>query len=167
MIRIFITSIFTICFIFNLSAQSPAKPERYKPNIIYPEIGGNGLMYSLNYERIMKQASAVFFSMRLGYGIIPTHQSGGVEQTIPLEFNWAQGKSHHLEYGIGVTTVLGYSSYSAHPVSFIPAPRMGYRYQAPNGRLVVRAGLSLLFTNHYNQSSSPTFHPGIAVGLAL
>lgn len=167
MIKIFTASLFTICFIFNLSAQLPTKTERYKPNIIYPELGGNGLLYSLNYERIIKQVGSRFFSMRIGYGIIPTNHSGGVEQTLPLELIWVDGIKHHLEYGIGFTTVLGYSSYSAHPVSIIPAPRVGYRYQAPNSNLMVRAGVALLFTNHYNQASSPSFYPSIAIGVAL
>jgi hypothetical protein len=155
-----------MCCISLCPAQSH-KAERYKPNIIYLELGGNSPLFSVNFERIMQQNDSTFFSMRIGFGLIPLQHSGATEQTFPLELIWAKGKKHHLECGLGVTTVVGYSNLSARPLSFIPAPRVGYRYQPPNSHLIVRIGLAVLFTDNYNHSSSPVFQPAIAVGLAL
>jgi hypothetical protein len=167
MLKYIIVSLLSLCFAFTASAQTTNEYQRYRANIFYPEILGNGLLYSFNYERIKRQSEHEFFSIRVGIGFRPRYHSGIYEQTIPFELNWCQGKNHHLEAGIGLTTVIDDSYYAKQLFSFIPAPRIGYRYQTPEGHFVLRVGLAALFTVQYNNSSSPTLYPGLAIGYAL
>ncbi|MBK8427283.1 MAG: hypothetical protein IPL27_15460 [Lewinellaceae bacterium] len=87
-----------IFFIFStLSfAQSP-----FKKNAIFGELGGNGLLASINYERQL--SSKPGFGVRLGmgfYGVKPTHLTvpAGVNYLIPLKKN-----NSFLDLGFGLT----------------------------------------------------------------
>ena len=87
-----------IFFIFStLSfAQSP-----FKKNTIFGELGGNGLLASINYERQL--SSKPGFGVRLGmgfYGVKPTHLTvpAGVNYLIPLKKN-----NSFLDLGFGLT----------------------------------------------------------------
>lgn len=155
------TRIFTfllLSFFFQtINAQSVPEKKQYYPNIFYPEIFGNGIGFTFNYERMLKRVEGNCFSMRAGYGVIPDKI-----QTIPLEAIWLKGIKHHIESGIGITTII--EPYAVKP-GFVFAARIGYRYQAPGEHLILRTGATIFFGN--TTSSIPTIIPGIAVGFAL
>ena len=87
-----------IFFIFStLSfAQSP-----FKKNTIFGELGGNGLLASINYERQLSSKPGVGVRLGMGfYGVKPTHLTVtvGVNYLIPLKKN-----NSFLDLGFGLT----------------------------------------------------------------
>ena len=148
--------------------------KEYKPNSIYGELLGNGLSISINYERIIKQKENKFFSIRIGYSKLKEGflgQNQNEYNFIPIECIWFNGKKHHFEYGFGVTTLLeDYYYYENGRIvgrefryGFIPIPRIGYRYQAPNSHFLLRVGLALLISGGTRPAIPfPSFGSGIA-----
>jgi hypothetical protein len=158
-----IKTLFTLSFLFflkTISAQT-TKEARYHSNMLYLEFFGNGIVASVNYEHMFHQDGVDCFSMRAGLGIVDDHR-----QTIPLEAIWLTGGvKHHIDVGPGLTFL--FDQYTPGKTYFIPVVHIGYRYQAPESNFLFRAGLSALFTDHYNNESTPKLNPGIAIGLAL
>ena len=92
-----------------LAAQT-APAARAASNAVYLELGGNGLMYSVNYE---KHLPATGTAVRAGLGYMSVSASGGGGSAnasmvaIPLTFSWlgrGQG-SIKPELGAGATAV--------------------------------------------------------------
>lgn len=137
----------------------------YGRKAVYGEVLGNSLGASLNYEYLYRD-QGVKQGVRFGAGYFvnffennsPTVISGNVEY---LAFSGA--RQHHIEWGIGATyhykyykqnyqTVNYYVSsgdtirtYTDHDYKFQrtgPAiiPRIGYRYESPDGGFIVRVG---------------------------
>jgi hypothetical protein len=106
----------------------PAPRELSARNGYFLELGGAGLLYSLNYERRFNDA----FSVSVGFGAIPVW--GAVATIFPLSVHGWTGTEHHLEYGGGVTLVAQDLDDGRFWV-----PSMGYRYQRPEGGFLFRA----------------------------
>lgn len=166
-----------LCSAFLALAQNDkydnAPSTHYKPNVVYGELLGNGALYSINYERMLRQKKGELankqFSIRIGFSYI-SHSY--VEYNyIPLEFIWFKGEGkHHFEYGIGLTTQLGQNYLGYRRYRFFVTPRIGYRYQNPNGHLVLRIGLTGVIFFHYaliNDILDIFPWPGISCGYAF
>ena len=90
---------------------APAPPERAwaASNAIYAEPLGNGLIYSMNYERFLRdwhvglRAGASFFT----YGISQAQGSGNLTiLTFPLVASYYLGpRRHKLQLGLGATVL--------------------------------------------------------------
>lgn len=68
----------------------------------------------------------------------------GIYYGVPVSYNWLLGKkSHHLELGIGLTSLL-VNPHSNKNSSFYAylTPKIGYRFQRPQGGLFFRATLT-------------------------
>ena len=65
----------------------------------------------------------------------------GIYFGIPVSYNWLTGKkSHHLELGVGLTALLvNPNSDMASEFYTYLTPKIGYRFQRPNGGLFFRA----------------------------
>jgi hypothetical protein len=65
----------------------------------------------------------------------------GIYYGIPISYNWIFGKkSHHLEVGIGLTSlIVNPNSNMVSDFYTYLTPKIGYRYQRPNGGLFLRA----------------------------
>ena len=148
---------------------------------IFLEVLGNGFMYSINYERLLKDAGRIKHGWRLGVGYSPIAlgTAGKVSLIdVPAEYNFFFfRKRHHLELGLGITyqrlqvkTTIPHTHYDYTTVmtstdttvtitrrdeehiqkvintDFMVVPRIGYRYERPNGRLSVRIGFTPLIT---------------------
>lgn len=111
-----------------LLLSSPAFcQQENKASSVFLELGGNALIYSLNYERRFSQ-SEKGLGGRIGFGYVPGIGHGSRPSLIlPVGFNYLVGNNHYLEVGAGTTFefVQGYSSEKY--VYFIPSA--GYRYQ--------------------------------------
>lgn len=153
----------------------------YNRNGVFLEVLGNGFMYSLNYERLIKDAGRVKHGWRLGIGYSPfaIGKAGKISLLdVPLEYNFFfLRKKHHPEIGIGLTyerlsikTTLPETHYNTSVTitstdtivtitqekhehvqkvintRFMIVPRIGYRYEKPNGRLSIRVGFTPLIT---------------------
>jgi hypothetical protein len=79
--------------------------ERTAFNAIYVELGGNGLWYSMNYERLVQD-----FSLRVGASFMSVSASAGTSSAsvssfgIPLTASYLGigGQNHKLEVGAGI-----------------------------------------------------------------
>lgn len=106
---------------------------------VYGEFGGNGLIFSANYDmRFGKGEGGLGF--RAGIGFLA---SDGVSVfTFPLGLNYLTGKgAHHMEIGIGVTPVTASTTFfddtEKGSTTFI-LPTVGYRYGKPGKGFVGR-----------------------------
>ncbi|MDX1909356.1 MAG: hypothetical protein SF053_20120 [Bacteroidia bacterium] len=138
-----------ICWLLLLSpcclcAQDKALNQWHSRNAFLAEAGGRGLLYSLSFERRLALNEHLHLCGQLGAA--PLVQALVIPAGITLTYG---PRRHHLEGGAGRTTVLP-SGLSSGPVirpqlgQAVSAPffgYLGYRYEAPEGGLVVRAGL--------------------------
>lgn len=154
--RIFFALIaISLCY-GSLSAQSnhrlsemQLREEPISPNAINFEFGGNALVYSLNYDRILLQTPHYKGSLRIGVGILPYPESVKENRTwffVPIEYNNLFGpKNHFLEVSVGTT----YTS-SLQGANHWITGRVGYRLQNMDGGFFLRTGMVLLYIPYAN-----------------
>jgi hypothetical protein len=96
-----------------VAAEAPAAPpptrERTSPNVVFAEALGSGLLYSVNYERII---DAWNVGLRGGlsyftYAVSSYGSSGNLTLvTFPVVASYYLGwRSHHLQLGLGGTVL--------------------------------------------------------------
>lgn len=122
-----------------------AAPARTASNVVFGEALGNGLLYSINYERIFAsvpiglRAGASYFS----YPVSTYGRSGNLKlATFPLVASYHVGSRHHkLQLGLGATILyLGVSTDSTGTkfegersgVGVAASAVIGYRYLPPD-----------------------------------
>jgi hypothetical protein len=117
---------FVIAFFFIIksgSAQYVKSDEFIVKNSIYLEAGGNGLWFSLNYDRILRQKEKVILTRRTGF----SYRSYCNSITLPITFSFLYGNNNNfLEIGAGPT--LQYIS-SSSTTGFSTHGIIGFRYQ--------------------------------------
>ncbi len=136
------------CFILFTVINSVISQENnvsntFEKNTIYTEAFGQGFCWSLNYDRLFNTEKRIMNSYTAGIVYVPESiQFGdGTYYGIPLSYNWLIGKkSHHLELGIGLTSLLvnPNSTVSTDFYAYL-TPKIGYRFQRPQGGLFFRA----------------------------
>jgi hypothetical protein len=124
-----------ICFVFIsnflFGQQHYVEVKKMKPNSIYFELGGNGIKYSVNYDRVLIRQGWVRPSIRVGYAT----WTNNTRRTVlaPLEGNILIGKAaDFLELGVGKTLGLDFNDNGPH---FF---RIGYRYQGNKTPIMAR-----------------------------
>lgn len=133
--------LFSFFIVFNSSAQEIL----VKKNATYIEIAGSGLLYSLNYDRLLVVDQKLRFSSTIGMWYIPPMPSFSdfsymIGSTIG--FNTLFGReTHFAELGINLSymSMRDIEDNQFHTV-FLPI-RIGYRYQKDEGGLFLRASL--------------------------
>jgi hypothetical protein len=141
-------------------------------NGIYLELGGNSLLYGINYERAITNIGKQTIATSFGYGF--SYSTLGVfnDIVIPIEVKLINGigKKSHFEYGLGATcfyqsdrpdklidgVVVPQSKYRM--VNFV---RIGYRYTSQKGFLF-RIGLTPLISS--NSEPMVNLFGGISLG---
>ncbi len=111
----------------------------YKKNNVYFELLGNGLGYSLGYERLffLKHKHILFINSGLTYWID--------ENVISSQIGYLYGDKHKFELGLGYTVSFWHSKYHEKNVynNWIIG-RIGYRYQKNADGLFFKAGILYL-----------------------
>ena len=137
------------------SAGSAAAQDRVMPsapNAVYVELLGNGLLYSLNYDRLLTPNIAARVGVT-GLAAASDSAAAGVFGT-PLMVSYLFGRGNsHLETGVGVLLVAGgvENVEGFEDESFsgaIGTATIGYRYQRPGGGFVFRAGVTPFFNTN-------------------
>ena len=137
-------------------------------NTIHVEAGGHGLLYSVNYERLLINHSSFKTGAQLGISYYPK-QTGIRDIWIPLVINELFTISnHHIEFGLGHVFIREASrDLENNPREWFWSGtftgRLGYRYQKPSGRITYRIGFTPFL--EYEQKYFE-FHPsgGLAIG---
>lgn len=139
-----INTTFIIFFCWNLTlGQGKPMRDNIECNSIYTEAFGQGFCWSLNYDRLFNKENRFMNSFTAGIVYVPKFMEfgDGIYYGIPLSYNWLLGrKSHHLELGIGLTSlfVKPNSNQRSDFYAYF-TPKIGYRFQRPQGGLFFRA----------------------------
>ena len=163
------TALFTLVFILIAIEITIAQDTNinFKKNQLYLELGGNGLVYSINYERLLSEN----FTLRGGFGITPgLIFAEGTFIHIPITASYLIGsKSSKFETGLGATYFAGtdikvFGLDTGDQSLIFLTGIIGYRYTSPGG-FVFR----ILFTPLYNSETEPEILPyfGLSLGFAF
>ena len=164
-----ITSLAALALVLALGLPEPSHAQNYSQNSVYLELGGNGLLYSVNYDRRFTD----HFSGRAGFMIIggqseqPTDDQVSIA-ILPVMANYLVGSgSHRLELGAGLLFGMGgadtenYGSVTAAGIGGVTTT-FGYRYQPVDGGFLFRAGLTPFYS-----AGRPQLWGGISVGYSF
>lgn len=141
--------------------QENVKTENLKRNSVYVEAFGQGLYNSVSFDRLYRIDKKVRTSFSVGLTLIPHPQL--LVAGVPVSYNYIFGRrSHHLELGMGFTAMYLRSKiyesesyldqngveqrndFIGHQTNFYSffTPKIGYRYQRPNGGFFMRLTLT-------------------------
>lgn len=128
--------------------DEPPVPAPVARNAVYAELGGPGLLYTVNYERFLLPR----LSVRAGCSLFGFRESGTGDTlgifTLPLTTQvLLGGGAHHLELGLGLLTGVMWSALNSHDRTghfglIAATATIGYRYQPPAGGLLLRVALT-------------------------
>lgn len=147
-IHLFFTII--ICSPLLFAQEKNSAPTKFdNKNSVQLEAGGHGMLYSLNYERILINSDRFKTTAQVGISYYPPSW-GYIELWMPIGINEILSfGNHHVEAGVGIVPVRSPSplmeidnTYS--PWSAFLSARLGYRYQKPDGKLLFRVGFTPL-----------------------
>lgn len=157
--KIILALFLIICFLIKpVNAQKQVIGETFKANQVYLELGGCGITYTLNYERLLSKN----FALRGGIGITPGFLFvDGTIFTIPLTGSYLIGEGYSkLELGLGATyltttdiDIFGLPAGSSSLIAFDGI--IGYRGGSPNGGFIFR----IAFNPMYSSDFDPNFIP--------
>jgi hypothetical protein len=157
-VKTLVRSVFVVGLFAAFGAAVPAASAQQIPteeiaptarNAFYVELLGNGLLYSLNYDRLFADQ----ISGRVGIMLIgaanDTSAAGVIAAPILANYLFGRGNSH-FEAGIGITLMSGAveNVEEIEEEGFsgaVGTATLGYRYQRPGGGFVFRAGLTPFF----------------------
>lgn len=137
-------------------------------NSLQIELGGNGLFYSLIYERIILNGKRFKTTAQMGVAYYPP-QTGVIDLCLPFLVNELFSfNKHHIELGLGyVFTYSATRDLENNPSNWewegFYTGRLGYRFQKPSGRIILRAAFTPFIEG---KQYSYQFHPsgGVAIG---
>lgn len=132
------------------------EPVRTAKNAVFVELVGNGLLYSVNYERLFESPD---LGVRVGASYMSFGASGGgassqvTYASFPLVGSYyLGGENHKLQLGAGVTLVYVSSAASSGSLvgsasGIVPMPTgvLGYRYIPAKGGFAFSIGLTPVY----------------------
>jgi hypothetical protein len=140
--------IFLVCFfVFNSSVFSQSQP-----NSLYLELFGNGVIYSINYDKLFSNCTGG----RIGFMFLWGGRDGIAYRDIavlPVMFHYfISFHNHKIEFGIGPLIALeGASEFEFLGVDNLSSfgiggtATIGYRFQKEEGGFLFRIGFTPLF----------------------
>ena len=110
-------------------------------------LGNSATVFSINYDRIIKEYDDSYLNMTIGYGnYLGLDARTGFN--IPFSINYTFGKTtnHHFELGLGGGLNFLTDDNSSR---MLLSSRIGYKYQKPNGGFYIRTALTPIFPFFY------------------
>jgi len=177
-LRLFHTA-FTLMFVLALHGQSKSIDQGIDSlrSQISLEIFGNGIKYSIGYERLLTNWPQFNIASQIGIGYYPFNDH---TFSIPFEITTFWGSDRDfVETGLGLTWCRyrkrlfpGASLFSSEDEyssnikvsQLLYSFRFGFRYQKPNGRSSFRAALIFLFESSEGKVS--LFYPQVPIGIS-
>lgn len=152
--------IFILLFLFN---SGSSRANEAAKNNFYFELGGNGIFYSINYDRLLLNS----FSSRIGFMHIefefgPNFGNRRDQVTaIPIILNYLYGSGKNkIEIGTGIVIYCQDNNWKEAGVQ--PALTLGYRYQPQPKGLIFRIGYTPIISKEEILSWA-----GISIGFGL
>lgn len=126
---------------FSQEINSASRP--LKKHSIYVELGGNSLLYSINYDLLIPLSKGIKLSAGSGFSQVSTikinDENYGPSFCVAPALNILFGRrAHHFETGISTFVPL-------HVGLLAIGARIGYRYQRPKGGFLFRFALTPQF----------------------
>jgi len=127
------------------------------PNLIGGELGGRGLVITLNYER--------FFTNQfgLGGGLMAIGTSGGMVTIMPLYASFLSGDTHSLYLSAGATLLGGGGTVQDYESTWLVQGSVGYHYQSTAG-FFVRPFFTYMVPTEQGTSGEFLVWPGLTIG---
>ena len=160
-----------LLFALKLCAQD------FKKNAAYIELAGNGIIYSVNYDRVIPLSNQFKLAPRVGIALLPTSKNSDYSNLIlPIEINplWAKNKEskNHFEFGVGLNLVTVKIQFVNDPsetiyLAKVTTGRLGFRHQKPTGGFMYRVGLVLPIAEDNNakiKDLKRNYFGGISLG---
>lgn len=140
-----------VCLCLNAQQTEPF----YFKNNLQLEFGGHGLIYSVNYERLLVNTTKMKMIAKVGasyYNPI----GGTIGFWFPFSVNGlCSFNQHHLEFGIGqILTrerIHSTNNNSLKNWDMLGSMTLGYRWQKPESRFLLRAAFTPFLIINYNQ----------------
>ena len=126
---IFLTIILSVSLLPSVTAQGGKDLTGMitRKNGLRITVGGNGILFSGEYSRVLSVRASFFTEASLGIGTVPF--SGGI--VVPHQFTWNIGRhTNFFEAGLGGTFWTGKtddSAYEERDYSYSLSPVIGYR----------------------------------------
>jgi hypothetical protein len=123
--RFLLSVLFSFLFVADFFAQSQ---DSIKPNYrnVFSELGGNGGLYSLNYENKLCRFKNSRLNWNAGFSVVPLSTRAVVD--FPVSVNWLIGnKRNKFEIGTGQVLVLSLGGGKGGTIR--GTFRFGYRYE--------------------------------------
>lgn len=126
-------------------------------NSIFGEAGGNGISFSINYERFV----SCNFGLRVGYGAFY-----GAGTSIPFMANFYVGQTYKLELGAGLVflPLWNFDASFGKEKALVLTSTVGLRFQRSEGGVIVRLSLTPFFDPSRQQFK---LFGGLSVGIAF
>ena len=120
-----------------------AAPDTSARSSIFFEYLGNGILYSLNYDRKLTN----HFSGRIGINYWVWSLLGTTRAAqMPVLVNYLAGwSSHRFELGVGINSGVIWEEGDRSAV-FLPTAALGYRYQPPGGGWLFRINFTPFYS---------------------
>ena len=150
-----------------------------KKNSIYIELGGQGGVYSICYDRLFDVKEKKKNSFSIGFSYVQGFDNGNTIQVYALPFSRNTIFYRNLELGIGITPAIHAefkkaSYYKTYPIEgyteitplLFFSPKIGFRYQTNTSKLFFKATFTPMISFLENSLFSRRIYPwgGISIG---
>lgn len=152
--------LFTILSVLScLTSQAQTTTEDFKfkkLNTFSLELGGPGIQYGLNYERVLINGHRFKTTAQFGISYYPPSASmRNLWMPITINEVYSFNAQHHLEIGFGAMLVA--DQYEASPggpstweLEWMLTARLGYRYVSKNNRFTCRFGITPVLEEEFH-----------------
>lgn len=139
--------------------QDLAPLAEHSAHATYVELGGMGVLYSVNYE----YRPIEWLALRVGVEAFPIFESMALIVPVAV-YGLLGGDGHYLELGLGYTGLYGFSGGEVHTDDdgHFLVPQLGYRYQPPGAGFFFRATFTPL--TRLNKPDDILPMPGLSFG---
>jgi len=142
-------------FAFPQAATSGVRDERQ--NLIGGELGGRGLLLTLNYERFVSN------EVGLGFGVMAVKTSGEGIVMLPLYVSFLPGDAHSPYLSAGATLLGGTGDFQNWEDTWLVHLSFGYQYQSSGG-FFVRPFFSYVRPTEQGAGDEYLVWPGLTIG---
>lgn len=140
-----------LCFAaFDGMGQSARDTVEFARTTVFASGLGNGLYYSIGIDHRWRSARESWMSLSVGATYVPDNRGtlNVPKYSLPIQWNWFRGQSHHREHGAGLTFGSGWYAGSGSgdgPLAsngiYLFAKPIGYRFQRPHGGFFLRVNI--------------------------
>lgn len=148
-LQLFLISLSITLLHMESNAQTE-NPTDYPKNSVYLEVGGNGVLYSINYDRLFQTPKMGKYAIRIGYGFSKNFNNNRlIINTFPFEITGLyslKNEKHFFEVGPGITGFYRARYTTGDKLTLLLfTARIGYRYQKSDGGTLFRIGFTPLY----------------------